>query len=65
MDNRRTVLSRLARQKAVIDELISQTRDRVRCTMALLRAPAPDIFLGRKRQEPLSEENDSEAACEK
>jgi hypothetical protein len=58
--DRRTVLSRLAREKAVIDELVSQTRDVVERSAALLSAQKTDMFLGRKKQKPLPNENEAE-----
>lgn len=60
MDDRRTVLGKLAREKAAIDELVSQTRDVVGRSVNLLRTPTPDMFLGRKMQQPFPNEGDAE-----
>lgn len=57
-EGRRTAFSKMAIHKAAIDELVSRTRDRVRRTMILLRAPTTDVFLGRKTHEPSPEENE-------
>ncbi len=59
MDDRRTLLGKMAIHKAAIDELVSQTRDRVSCSMILLRASPPGGFLGRKTQEPSPQENEA------
>lgn len=64
MDARRSVRGNFAREKAVMDDLVSQTRDVVERSVGLLRAPRPDTFLGRKMQKPFPQEpfpNESEA----
>ncbi len=60
MDERRTVLGKMAFQNAAIEKLVSETRDLVTRTMILLHAPAPDLFLGRQTQGPPNRKDQAE-----